>query len=156
MSFENIEQMVKWIDPLCWPTVTACSDHCFHTCCLSVRPFYPTFQNLSKQNKFLAKSMAVVLVWPLVRPRGSLMIPVFYFLFFGSPTKNSTDHSTFLRFLETWPKHEFRIDDVRTCSKINLLAWKMNILFGFNSFFLYIVKYASPPPPPKKKNRILK
>ena len=46
-----------WSNPLGRPTVTALSDHCFHTCCPSVRPSVPTFQNLAKQNKFQAKTM---------------------------------------------------------------------------------------------------
>ena len=44
---------VHWIDPLSQSTVMAGSDHCFRTCCPSVRPFVrppvPTFQ--IQQNK---------------------------------------------------------------------------------------------------------
>ena len=43
------------IDPLGWSAVTAGSDHCFRTCCPSVRPY--TLQNLTKQNKFQAETM---------------------------------------------------------------------------------------------------
>ena len=44
-----------FFDPLGRPTVTAGSDHCFRTCCPSVRPH---FSNLEKQTKkFLEKTM---------------------------------------------------------------------------------------------------
>ena len=40
------------IDPRGRPTVTAGSDHCFHTCCPSVCPYVrPHFSNLAIQNK---------------------------------------------------------------------------------------------------------
>ena len=42
---------ISLVDPRGRPTVTAGSDNYFCTCCLSVRPSVPTFQNLAKQNK---------------------------------------------------------------------------------------------------------
>ena len=42
----------SFIDPRGQPTVLASSDHYFCSCCLSVRPSVPTFQNLTKQNNF--------------------------------------------------------------------------------------------------------
>ena len=44
----------RFFDPLGRPTITAGSDHCFHTCCPSVRTSVPNFQNLAKPNKFQA------------------------------------------------------------------------------------------------------
>ena len=42
-------------DPRGRPTITADSDQYFRTCCPSVRPSVPTFQNLTKQNNFQAR-----------------------------------------------------------------------------------------------------
>ena len=53
MSF----RLLDFIDPLGRPTVPAGSDHCFHTCCPSVRTSVPTFQNLAKQKKYQVKTM---------------------------------------------------------------------------------------------------
>ena len=47
----------RFVDPRGQPTVTAGSDHYLPTCCLSVRPSVPTFQNLAKQNNFQLRIM---------------------------------------------------------------------------------------------------
>ena len=51
------QKIFAYIDPRGQPTITAGSDHCFHTYCPSVRPSVSTFQNLAKQNKLQAKTM---------------------------------------------------------------------------------------------------
>ena len=66
-------------DPLGRPAVTAGSDHCFRTCCPSVHPSVPTFHNLAKQNNFQAITIFNT-VRLRVRPSGSLMTPVLFFL----------------------------------------------------------------------------
>ena len=48
---------VSYVDLLGCPTITAVSDHCFHTCCPSICPYVrvrmsvPTFINLAKQSE---------------------------------------------------------------------------------------------------------
>ena len=74
-----------YFDPLGQPKVTACRDHCFHTCCLSDRPSVRShFSNLEKTNTKNNRKQCMLLVWLWVWPSGSLMTPVLFFIIFAS------------------------------------------------------------------------
>ena len=47
-------------DPRGRLTVKAGNDHYFRTCCLSVDPSVPTFQNLAKQNKVQSRIVIAI------------------------------------------------------------------------------------------------
>ena len=47
---EGIVDYKCLVDPLGQPTVTAICDHCFHTCCPSVRPHFSNLENKTTEN----------------------------------------------------------------------------------------------------------
>ena len=57
-SFLSSRQL-GYIDPRGLPTVTASSDHYFHSWCLSVCPSVLTFENLAKPNKFQVRIVII-------------------------------------------------------------------------------------------------
>ena len=101
-------------DPLGQPQVTAGRDHCFRTCCPSVRPH---FSNLEKQKN---RKQCSLLAWLWVWPSGSLMTPVLFIII--------TMKSYFKKFYyECWQEENKALNFLL---KNIFLAGKNAFLFG--------------------------